>query len=181
MTGLARLRVLETFGCKVSLLNFLPDTPLNHQIIQRMNQTQGLATHSHSEMISNAPLSGIPSVHEILPFQFNNLAATYPEVLKAIQQRLMAFHPDFVITAGDSLIPTLAASLGGFPGAHCFHSQDNIDRCLTNHFYLRLFRKWPVICNSAYLQAYLQQKLGVYSDIWHPIIKKFSGKLENKF
>jgi len=166
-TLIARLKALQDLGCEVSLSNFLPKSALNQHIIMQFNLSEYNRKPLFRDDISHSSLLGIDAYHELLPYRFDEIHTAIPQILEMILNHIDQQNPDYIITVDDGFLPLLSACLAEIPGAHSYHSLENITFSESKPEFLRLLKRRQVICNSSYAKKEIQSRLKIEAHIWH--------------
>jgi len=163
---LARLRFIQSFGNRVSIINYLSANLTHYFFSDAMADMPESVIREGSTC--RAIFRGVAYYERILLFDSD--ATSNQAVLKTILQDLGTFKIDYAWTTDEAYLPLLVVSLLNIPCAHFFHSQDNVQRFACKPTYTLILKHRPIISNSLFLQDQIKNNLGLPSNIWRPFI-----------
>lgn len=167
-TWIGRLNALKELGAEVSLINYLPGSARNRRSMTALISQLGA---SECGSACAGSFHGIQTRHELLPYDETAVEEEYADLIRRMIRKLEEITPDFVFTVDEGLYPLTAVRLLGIPGAHSFHSLDNVLRCAAKPAYRRLLKHTTVISVSAYLKEQISTRMGSEAIVWNSVIE----------
>jgi glycosyltransferase involved in cell wall biosynthesis len=170
-------------GHEVFIVSFMHDTPLARNHLQYLLSREGITIIKKGDNFCNVIYEGINIYWELLPYSRIEMLNARPEVLKRTLSKLKEYSQSFIFTIDRDFTSLLSNCMTDNPGAHFFHSPNNIQSFAGNPFYMNLLKKRTVFVVTKSFQNEMRNDFDVHAVYWPPFInvKRYRArKKDNK-